>query len=165
MNYTNYQPIPWRHYCFYSTRSLGFEIEKFGRNRGKNLTFLTHSLTPLSYPDYPSCPNIRERVYWLLAAPTKKICSQLQLQLILPTVCIYCVNVRDLVSSCPSLCVYCVPLGPPLMFFVRRYEQFFHLLVFTSDEKTNAETNKSFRVLLYRAMKQVQKLQVAKPYL
>ena len=63
-NYANYRHIPRKQTSFYSTRSLEFEIEKFGRNFRKNSFYsLIHCN---SCPDYPSCHYHREVVYGLV---------------------------------------------------------------------------------------------------
>ena len=57
-----------RSYC-YSTRSVEFEIEKFGRNRRK--TSFCSLIHCNSCPDYPSCPYHRE---WSITAnPAVKV--------------------------------------------------------------------------------------------
>ena len=46
--YACYRRVPRKQTYFYSTISLEFEIEKFGRNRRKDLILLTHSLLILA---------------------------------------------------------------------------------------------------------------------
>ena len=60
-NCASYQPIPRKDTYFYSTKSLEFEIEKFGRNRRK--TSFSSLIYCNSCPDYPPCHVKREVVY------------------------------------------------------------------------------------------------------
>ena len=64
LRYISYRHIPRKQTYFYSTRSLEFEIEKFGRNcRKTSFCSLIHCN---SCPDYPSCPYHCEVVYGLV---------------------------------------------------------------------------------------------------